>query len=84
MDDISVQELNERLKKKEEIILIDVRETHEHQEFNIGGELATLQTDLPLKILELAGHEDDEDVYKRQPIRRYNISVGIGVCLKLK
>ena len=60
MDDISVQELNERLKKKEEIILIDVRETHEHQEFNIGGELATLQTDLPLKILELAGHEDDE------------------------
>ncbi|HRG31895.1 MAG: rhodanese-like domain-containing protein [Saprospiraceae bacterium] len=60
MNDISVQELNERLKKKEDFMLIDVREKHEHDEFNIGGELAPLQTSLQAKITELAGHEEDE------------------------
>ena len=52
MNDISVQELNERLKKKEDFMLIDVREKHEHDEFNIGGELAPLQTSLQAKITE--------------------------------
>lgn len=38
MTDISVQELKDRVVTGEEIILIDVREPYEHDEFNIGGE----------------------------------------------
>jgi len=36
---ISVQSLREKLDQGEDISLIDVRETYEHEEFNIGGEL---------------------------------------------
>ncbi len=37
MKEITVTELNSRLKKGEEIVLIDVREPYENEEFNIGG-----------------------------------------------
>ena len=37
MEDISVEELRERLAGDEAPALIDVRETYEHDEFNIGG-----------------------------------------------
>ena len=42
MKEITVQELKSRLDAGEEIVLIDVREPYEHEEFNIGGELIPL------------------------------------------
>ncbi|MCC6816236.1 MAG: rhodanese-like domain-containing protein [Saprospiraceae bacterium] len=62
MTDITVQELKQKIDQKENFILIDVRETYEHAEFNIGGELASLQTTLPLKIKELENQKDQEIV----------------------
>jgi rhodanese-related sulfurtransferase len=39
---ITVTELQERISKGEKLNLIDVRESYEHDEFNIGGELIPL------------------------------------------
>lgn len=60
MEDISVQELAERIRNQEEMILIDVRESYEREEFNIGGDLASLQSELPEKIASLKGRESEE------------------------
>jgi rhodanese-related sulfurtransferase len=37
MQDITVQELKQKLDNKEDFLLIDVREDWEYSEFNIGG-----------------------------------------------
>ena len=37
--DIKVDELKQKMDKDEPVVLIDVREPHEHEEFNIGGKL---------------------------------------------
>lgn len=37
MKEITAIELNERMKRGEEVVLIDVREPYENEEFNIGG-----------------------------------------------
>jgi len=42
--DITVQELKEKLEKKEEFIFIDVREGYEYEEFNLGAKLIPLGT----------------------------------------
>lgn len=50
MEDISVQELKQRIDAGDAPVLIDVRETYEWEEFNIGGQLVplgTLQATLP-------------------------------------
>lgn len=60
MKDITVHELAERIRNQEELILIDVRESYERDEFNIGGELASLQSELPDKIASLKGKESEE------------------------
>ena len=44
MKEISVDELNNMIKSKEDIQLIDVRESSEYSSANIGGELIPLQT----------------------------------------
>ncbi len=62
MPDIMIQELAERIKNNDVPMLIDVREHFEHQDFNIGGDLAPLQTSFPFKIQELAGREEEEIV----------------------
>ena len=62
MSDLTVQELKKKLENKEDFILIDVRELYEHTDFNIGGELATLQTTLVDKIAELKNQADKEIV----------------------
>lgn len=62
MNDITVQELKQKIENKEDFILIDVREPYEHSEFNIGGELASLQTSLPYKIAEMEEHKEREIV----------------------
>jgi rhodanese-related sulfurtransferase len=51
MQNITAEEVKERLDKGEKLNLVDVREPHEHAEFNIGGilhplgKIQTMQTD---------------------------------------
>ncbi len=40
--DITVQELKEKMDAKEDFLLLDVREVHEYEMFNIGGKLIPL------------------------------------------
>ena len=58
--DITAQELKERLDKGEEIIIIDVREPYEYEEYNIGAQL------IPLG--DLQGHIDDFEEVKNEEI----------------
>lgn len=46
MKEITVAELKDKLSKREPIVLIDVREPFEHEDFNIGGILIPL-ADIP-------------------------------------
>ena len=57
--DIDVKELKEKMDRGDDFLLIDVREPHEHQEFNVGGQLIPLST-LPTKIEALRPHEGEE------------------------
>ena len=59
--DITVQQLKEKLDKKEEFILIDVREDHEHEEFNVGGQLIPVG-DMMHAVDDLEEHMDEEIV----------------------
>lgn len=59
MNDITVLELKERLDKGENLVVIDVREPHEYEEYNIGARLIPLG-DLPNRYTELADYHDDE------------------------
>jgi len=61
MKDITVKELKEKLDNKEEFVLIDVREPHEHEEFNVGGQLIPVGS-LPNKLNSLDDHKEDEIV----------------------
>ena len=47
-----VEELKQRLDKKEDIFILDVREAHEYQICNIGGHMIPLN-DLPKRVGEL-------------------------------
>jgi rhodanese-related sulfurtransferase len=38
VQEITIEELNEKIKNGDDFQLIDVREWHEHEAFNIGGE----------------------------------------------
>ena len=40
--DINVQELKEKLGKEEKFVFIDVRESYEYEEFNLGAKLIPL------------------------------------------
>ncbi len=59
MEDITVQELKERLDKKDDFVFIDVREQHEFDEQNLGAKLIPLGT-LPQRISELENFKDQE------------------------
>jgi rhodanese-related sulfurtransferase len=59
MADINVSELHERMLKGEKLNIIDVREPHEFEEFNIGAILIPLGT-LPGKLQELAELKNEE------------------------
>jgi rhodanese-related sulfurtransferase len=61
MEDISVQELKERRDKGEDLVLIDVREPYEWEEFNIGGELVPLGS-IQAKLPDLEEYEEKEVV----------------------
>jgi rhodanese-related sulfurtransferase len=56
---ITVQELNERIKNNEKLNIVDVREPFEHDMANIGGTLIPLG-DLPHQLEQLDGLKDQE------------------------
>ena len=58
---ITVQELKRRLDNDDQITLIDVREPHEHEDYNIGGKLIPLGS-IPDSIESLMPHQGDEIV----------------------
>jgi rhodanese-related sulfurtransferase len=60
MQNITVQELKERLDKGESIHLIDVREPFEYDEFNIGGKLIPLRQIQQMQIEELEPLKNEE------------------------
>lgn len=61
MDEITPAELRQRLTSAEKIFLVDVREPHEHEEFNIGGTNIPI-TELPFRIEELKASGDADIV----------------------
>lgn len=59
MEDITVQELKERIAKGEKLNIIDVREQFEYDEFNIGAKLIPLGT-LPDAMFDMNNLKDKE------------------------
>jgi rhodanese-related sulfurtransferase len=59
--DITVQELKEKLDKKEAFIFIDVREGYEYEEFNLGAKLIPLGA-VAESIGDYAANKHDEIV----------------------
>lgn len=59
--DITVQELKNKIDAEEKFVLVDVRESYEHDEFNMGGKLMPLG-ELPSSMAELSQSKDDEVV----------------------
>jgi len=57
--DIMVDELQERIEAGDDLLMIDVREPYEHEEFNVGGKLIPLGS-LPTRINELPSKKDIE------------------------
>lgn len=62
MKTIQVAELNQKLQNGEMLHLVDVRESFEHDEFNIGGILLPLG-DIRMGDTEKIDHLKDEEVY---------------------
>lgn len=62
MKTIDVAELNQKLKNGESLHLVDVRETFEHDEFNIGGILLPLG-EIRMGDIEKIEHLKDEEIF---------------------
>lgn len=62
MQTITVQELKSKIDNGESIHLVDVREPHEHAEFNIGGILLPLGKVQTMQVEEIEDLKD-ETVY---------------------
>ncbi|MCS6929163.1 MAG: rhodanese-like domain-containing protein [Saprospiraceae bacterium] len=67
--DITVQELREKLRTGLPVILVDVREPWEHEEFNIGGWLIPVGRMLEEWELLKAYKEEEVVVYCRSGVR---------------
>jgi rhodanese-related sulfurtransferase len=59
MKDIEVEELKERLEKKDAFVFVDVREAYEYEDDNLGA-LNIPLAQLPNKLSEIENHKDDE------------------------
>ncbi|MDN5203793.1 rhodanese-like domain-containing protein [Fulvivirgaceae bacterium BMA10] len=59
MDDITPQDLKSRIEGSESLNILDVRETWEHEEKNIGGENVPLGT-LPHRLGEIDHWKEEE------------------------
>lgn len=64
MKTIDVKQLKERIQNAEKLNLVDVREPHEHDEFNIGGIL------LPLGDIRV-GETESIDQFKQEEVILY-------------
>jgi rhodanese-related sulfurtransferase len=60
METISAEELKRRLDSGERLNLVDVREPHEHEEYNIGGILLPLGDIRATLVDELEPFKDEE------------------------
>ncbi len=60
MQTITIDELKARIDAGETINIVDVREPHEHQEFNIGGVLVPLGQIRDMQTDELEAFKDQE------------------------
>lgn len=60
MQNITAEELKQRIDNGEALNLVDVREPHEHADFNIGGILKPLGDVRAMDIDELEGLKDKE------------------------
>ncbi len=72
MEDITVRELKKKMDKQEGIVLIDVREPYEHQEFNVGGKLIPMGN-FPGAMNDLEEHRRQEIVVYCRSGRRSGI-----------
>ena len=59
MNDITVEELKEKMDNNENFIFIDVREPYEYEEFNLGAKLIPMGS-LPSALPDLLQHKDEE------------------------
>lgn len=62
MQTIRIEELHDRLQSGESVCLVDVREPHEHAEYNIGGVLHPLGQIMQADVDELEPMKDKEMV----------------------
>lgn len=60
MQTITIDELKARLDAGETVNIVDVREPHEHEEFNIGGILVPLGQVRDMQVDELEAFKDQE------------------------
>lgn len=63
MKTITAEELKARIDAGEELNIVDVREPHEHEEFNIGGTLYPLGRILSMDVDELENLKDKEVIF---------------------
>jgi rhodanese-related sulfurtransferase len=60
MENITAEELKKRIDAGENLHIVDVREPHEHAEFNIGGILVPLGEIRAMQVDELEELKDEE------------------------
>jgi len=60
MENITAEELKKRIDSGEDLNIVDVREPHEHEEFNIGGILVPLGDIRAMQVDELEDLKDEE------------------------
>jgi rhodanese-related sulfurtransferase len=60
MENITPEELKQRLDSGEQLNIVDVREPHEHADFNIGGTLVPLGQIQAMQVDELEDLKDQE------------------------
>ena len=60
MQTITAAEVKNRMNAGEKLLLVDVREPHEHADFNIGGSLIPLGKVQMAQVDELDDHKEDE------------------------
>ena len=75
--DITVQELKEKLDKGEKFVLVDVREPHEREEFNVGGDFIPIGK-ITSSMDHFAGKEDEEIVVYCRSGKTWSRLVGGG------
>ena len=60
MQPITVEELKEKIDKGEKFHLLDVREPHEYEEYNIGGKLLPLSQIQTMQVDEIEDWKNEE------------------------